>query len=70
MNTYEFDTLPKTWQAGFGCCSATGDHAGLWVHQAYSIVLDAMDSLEFSDFLHLKWLLRDLGELLIALFEV
>lgn len=67
MNTYEFDTLPLAWQAGLGVTSAMGEHARLWTPQAYSVILDAMGSDDFAAFLHLKWLLRDLGEVLQAI---
>ena len=69
-NTKTFNTLPKAWQAGLGCASCMDEQAQLWTGSAYEIILDAIPSDEFPEYMHLKWLLSDLRGWLQFIFEV
>ena len=67
MNTYEYATLPKTWRAALGCAYSKAPDVCIWGPDAYEIILSQIGTDEFCDFLHLKWLIYDLGELLTAI---
>ena len=67
MNTYEWMTLPRAWRAALGCAFSKSEDVIIWGPDAYGLLIDAIPSDQFGDYLHLKWLVYDLGELLASI---
>lgn len=68
MNTYEISTLGPMQTAALAYSYVADVAPDVWVGGVYDKLIEPLHDGEFAEFLHIKWLLRDLGRVLRCIY--